>query len=283
MQTQNIEMITPTIAAKYLANPDENRALNKTAIKRFAEAMLKGNWTLNHQGIAFNTDGRLSDGQHRLSAVIMAEIAVHMWVARGLTRDEILNVDRGRSRTPADILSIHRSATHAAGMASALRHWRCINAGRECPDIKMTPETLLWLYDQIAGDLLDVYLAIRGEITVVRLCGSPSLIAAAFYALTRTKSSDRAHGFLACFLAGEGQPAQALRDLLFRWRLEQGKSARMSINRKMRIAAVFQAYNAHYEKRNISRLKVKREGDLPNVRGGNPWDMPIVPTNEKMP
>jgi len=34
----------------------------------FAEAMRRGEWMVTHQGIAFDTQGVLVDGQHRLAA-----------------------------------------------------------------------------------------------------------------------------------------------------------------------------------------------------------------------
>ena len=64
---------------------DTNRKVSAKTIARFSGAMLRGEWKLTHQGIAFLEDGSLDDGQHRLKAIIEADkvkpgIAVEMMV-----------------------------------------------------------------------------------------------------------------------------------------------------------------------------------------------------------
>ena len=61
--------ITPKRAAEMLEHNGHNRPLTRTRVREFAEAMKRGDWQLTHQGIAFDTDGQLKDGQHRLAAM----------------------------------------------------------------------------------------------------------------------------------------------------------------------------------------------------------------------
>ncbi len=49
-----------------------NRPISLKTVNNYALTMLKGNWRHTHQGIAFNLDGHLSDGQHRLLALVQA-------------------------------------------------------------------------------------------------------------------------------------------------------------------------------------------------------------------
>lgn len=69
MQTQIID-VSPTLAQEWLKKNVFNRVLSKNVVSKYAYDMKNNDWTLTHQGIAFDTDGNLADGQHRLQAVI---------------------------------------------------------------------------------------------------------------------------------------------------------------------------------------------------------------------
>jgi hypothetical protein len=52
--------------------------LSKRTVRDFAEAMRRGDWRLTHQGIAFDASGALVDGQHRLAAIVEADVPVEI-------------------------------------------------------------------------------------------------------------------------------------------------------------------------------------------------------------
>ena len=64
-------------------------------VNHLATLIKNGEFTLTHQGIAFDEDGNLIDGQHRLHAIIKAGIAVKMEVSSGWPRSNILAIDVG--------------------------------------------------------------------------------------------------------------------------------------------------------------------------------------------
>lgn len=94
-----VETITPELARKYLrANTDNYRKLSKVTVNRYAKDIREGNWQLNGEGIAFDDNGKLLNGQHRLAAIILAEKPVDMLVIRGV--NENVNIfDSGVNRT----------------------------------------------------------------------------------------------------------------------------------------------------------------------------------------
>lgn len=102
-----IELITPNMARAYLERNTQNRALRDTVVKNYAEIIKAGDWLLTHQGIAFDVSGRLLDGQHRLSAIVMSGIAVEMSVARGLPAEAFKTLDRGLARTLSDLTKLN--------------------------------------------------------------------------------------------------------------------------------------------------------------------------------
>jgi hypothetical protein len=60
-----VQTITPSRAAELLAANTTNRPLSRPVVRGFAEAMRRDEWLVTHQGIAFDVNGVLVDGQHR--------------------------------------------------------------------------------------------------------------------------------------------------------------------------------------------------------------------------
>lgn len=92
-----IEDITPETAEVYLAVNNNIRPLITRDVTAYANVMRRGEWQLTHQGIAFNEDGFLVDGQHRLAAIVESGVTVRMIVTRGVKRADAMDCGRGRS------------------------------------------------------------------------------------------------------------------------------------------------------------------------------------------
>ncbi len=66
--------VNPEMAQAFLGNNwDRNRFLRDSRVGGWKRDMESGNWRLSHQGIAFDKDGNLIDGQHRMSALAAIE------------------------------------------------------------------------------------------------------------------------------------------------------------------------------------------------------------------
>jgi hypothetical protein len=115
MNTQ-IETITPRWAAEVLENKNtRNIRFQKTWAEKLARDIKAGTFLLTHQGIAFDAEGILLDGQHRLAAVVMANKPVQMLVTTGIACSQKANggqmrtwntIDQGRIRKAGDVLSM---------------------------------------------------------------------------------------------------------------------------------------------------------------------------------
>lgn len=115
-----IRTITPDWAMKVLQKHDKDitegrfrqRPLSKRAVERYASDMRTGNWALNGQGISFDTDGNLIDGQHRLYAICEAKVSVDMlilWDVPALFNDKVKTIDTldvGKNRNLAQQMRI---------------------------------------------------------------------------------------------------------------------------------------------------------------------------------
>jgi hypothetical protein len=113
-----VQSITPKKAAEYLEANTSNRPLSRTVVKQFAEAMSRGDWMVTHQGIAFSGSGVLVDGQHRLAAIVEADIPVEMTVFTDVNEGTFDVLDTGKRRNAADVLALEgeKSVTMLAAM-----------------------------------------------------------------------------------------------------------------------------------------------------------------------
>jgi len=97
--------VTPAKAAYWLEhNNTKNRPLSVATVTRYARDMQSGRWRLTSQGIAFNSDGALLDGQHRLQAIVNANVAVDMLVVYNVPDDSRCVIDGHKMRTDRDRL-----------------------------------------------------------------------------------------------------------------------------------------------------------------------------------
>ena len=105
MITTEVVNISPVMAEKWLKKNMINRPISKSRVDSYAIDMKRGCWELNGEGIRFDEDGRLIDGQHRLSAIVKSNTVVTMVVTKGISKDVTL-YDRGRNRSESDSLVI---------------------------------------------------------------------------------------------------------------------------------------------------------------------------------
>jgi hypothetical protein len=97
-----IETITPAIAEAMLNCNKSNRRLRAGVVEKYASDMIDGRWTNCPEPISFYADGDLGDGQHRLWAIIESRTTQTFAIARGLTREDGLNLNTGLGRSIID-------------------------------------------------------------------------------------------------------------------------------------------------------------------------------------
>jgi len=154
-------LITPDMATAMLARNTKNRKPNKADIAEWTKVLRGGRWRYTHQGVAFDVDGRLQDGQHRLSAIVEAGIAAEMLVAVGMPPDNFSVIDTGRRRSAAQVLAMD-GAVYASWMATATRHLYLYEVWGSA--------LLDHVYERVGNDLiLDAYAKLDGD-TFVEAC-----------------------------------------------------------------------------------------------------------------
>jgi hypothetical protein len=100
-----VVLITVELALVFLQkNREDQRRVSRRVVTEMANAMKAGLWMLTPQGIAFDEDGYLIDGQHRLLAIVEAGVAVEMTVIHNAPAASFAALDQGHRRTIADLL-----------------------------------------------------------------------------------------------------------------------------------------------------------------------------------
>jgi hypothetical protein len=87
-------------------NYDRNRALRRTWVDYLAHTMVEETFYPTHQGIAFDEDGQLIDGQHRLEAIRKSGRGQWLLVATGIPRSAVLAMDRHARRRESDQIRV---------------------------------------------------------------------------------------------------------------------------------------------------------------------------------
>ena len=105
-RTYSEELVTPELAAEYLAKNPHNRKIKQGRILGYADQMKQGKWRANGDSLKFGKSGNLLDGQNRLHAVILAGVPVLFLVARGIEDIDQKTMDIGCQRSLLDLLVV---------------------------------------------------------------------------------------------------------------------------------------------------------------------------------
>jgi len=115
------------MARTMLATNTKNRKLRRTRINQYAEQMRRGQWQPTGEAIKFAKDGTLLDGQHRLHAIIEANVELDMLVVQDLDLSTFKVIDSGLTRTPGDALQL-MGITNSNHKAAAIRMYIAADA-----------------------------------------------------------------------------------------------------------------------------------------------------------
>ena len=154
MQTK-LMTITPKLAAEFLAQNYNNRPVSRAAVEEHIKNLKAGKFFATHQGIAFDEDGRLRDGQTRLLAIMESGISAKMLVTTGLAAEAVLAIDDGRRRTQGQALSMHAGAAVSPFITAIAREMFAGNTHLAMGGRKRKPsrQELLAFYDTYAAEI----------------------------------------------------------------------------------------------------------------------------------
>ncbi len=111
--------LTPERAREILQANTRNRPLRSVYVEKLAQAMRRGEWTVNGEPIQIAGDGTLLNGQHRLCAVVQSGVTIPVLLVTGLSVEALRNMDTGTRRNLSDVLAL-RGEIDTTNLAAAL-------------------------------------------------------------------------------------------------------------------------------------------------------------------
>lgn len=209
--------VTPQLAAKWLEGNTHNRPLRQTSVDRYAADMKAGRWLLTHQGIAFDQNGVLLDGQHRLWAIVEANVTIKFRVFFNEPSESRWATDTGNPRHNIDVLSMVGESGDVT--THDLATMRAVYAGLSARSVRRSPREEAEKYDRYreAIDFAVENLGRSGRCRGLATAYVRAVVARAYYYADRPRL---AHF---CAVLRGGIPADktdhvvlALRDFLMR-------------------------------------------------------------------
>lgn len=120
-QTSVVIDIDAKTAEQIIADRNKgNRPPKPNKVQQFSADMNADKWGVTGDTIKFGTDGRLLDGQNRLSAAVRTGKSFRTHVVFGIEPQLFGRMDIGKPRNPADVLHI-AGFKYASTLAAAIR------------------------------------------------------------------------------------------------------------------------------------------------------------------
>lgn len=185
----SVETITPEVAKAYLERNVNNRNVNKDRVAIYARDISSGNWT-SGSSIGFFENGDLADGQHRLMAVVAANVPVVFVVIRNLPYESKLNHNSGMAQTVANSIKMYSGQDEVYGV----RVPQCSAFVRTLVEIEvsqkaclMSPSELIAKFDLVADALSFIAPYVRKKHKGISASAVWAAIIPAVYAVDKSK------------------------------------------------------------------------------------------------
>lgn len=256
-----IETITPSTAASWLAVNAHNRPVSPETVSAYARDMDAGRWVVNGEGIKLSSRGAVLDGQHRLRAVIKSGATIRSLVVRGLDEGVFQTLDTGKRRSMGDVLAI-AGESNTVILAGAIRYQAQHDAGTfdgaaggGMKNVSYT--ACMEAYARHPG-LREATTAIVNRFRTTGSLIGHSLASFLLYQFNRQnphKSDQFFYGLESGTFPEDGAAIHYLRE-----RLIQNKASKRRLNRTELAAYVVKTWRAYRDQKTLTRLRFAQTG-----------------------
>jgi|688.fasta_scaffold185642_2 hypothetical protein len=238
----SFEFIAPDTALEMLEKNTSNyRNRSDSTTSRYESDMAKGLFTITTATIAFAEDGRLIDGQTRLTACVQSGVGFWTFVLRNCPKELIddPNQDKGKMRNLSLYLKKHgySNTTAMAGSIRALRRY-CGFKSLRCDGASSITDAACLSICQQMPDLFFKCVARVANSTALKKVYPPS-VTIAFYYIASHRSVEDADTFMKVLAKEQDElsnhPANVFREQVMADR-------KMEPNRYMNL--MFSAFNS---------------------------------------
>lgn len=265
--TVTFEVITPEVAQSYMARNARNRKMTESHLQQIQSAMKSGEWVVNGAAIVFDSEGNLSDGQHRLMACIRTECQMPTLVVRGVEPTKAQDTtDNTRRRTLSTQLQLRGEQNYRALSGAIICHHQLEHHGSIGVSTSYAPSVAkgLRLLEENPGLRESAKMANRVKEPPVRY---PAGLATALHYRAVSAAPEDGDVFWTRLADSHGlrrgDPILALRERMIEEASRNKSSARMNL--RYRAAITIKAWNAWVEGREIRTLYWRSGGASPEA------------------
>ena len=258
MQPQKI-LLTPQRALELLEKNLLNRPTSDQHMARIARQITAGKWRYNGDTIKIAVNGDVLDGQHRLWAIIEANMAVETVIVYGIAREAFSTIDTVRRlRSGGDTIALSGQRVYRNQIAGALgwllRWERGTIETYRLPAHRIENSDIEAAYAEHPGIERAVGRAMKA-----RLVANPAITGFAYYVMS-TKNPHIAETFIEVLINPVATPATHPFFLLRAYFLESKQKVKDPI---VSIALAFRAANFVAGGREVAQLRWVNQGQKP--------------------
>jgi len=254
--------VTPAQATRWLATNHINRNLRDGVVAKLAGAIMRGEWRVNGDTIRIDQDGNLVDGQHRLSAIVKANVPVETLVAFNVPRDATVTMDTGIRRTLGDVLKF-RGEKNSNVLGATLRSLWLYQQNQLRPNRMYDPtnEQLLALLEEHPS----IREAIAESLAAARRYRSSAAVAALACHLFRQLDQELSDEFFTMLRTGVGFDSihHPIRKLGLWLDQTGGGNKNVSYSQRYTLAMYVKAWNAFVTGREIRVMRLRSGEEYP--------------------
>ena len=246
--------LTSEEAAEWLQRHEgPNRRIAEGRTLQYQSDMENGRWHFDAMPIRISNEGKLLDGQHRLTALAncLPPQKVEFLVIRGLDPDSQLVMDQGGTRTAGQQLGIRgvKDANVVASMSKSYLDWknsRLFSSSQRAGTTK--PEAVEWALEH--QDLIHKVFE-----TDFRKVDAPTSVVGAFALATIQFAPNRTREFLSALAQGagleDGSPILALDR-----RLRNIRRTRVKVSHREYLAYFIRSWNAWVSQNTLTKVQI---------------------------
>lgn len=261
-KSPKVVTLTPEDAAHLLESNQSNRPLNQQHVNRIAAQIRSGKWRFNGDTIKISNNNDILDGQHRLWAIISAELPVETILVRGIEQDAFATIDTLRKpRSGSDVLALLGVSNHRSTISVGLQwliRWQRGRSGSVLENYR-APQNRIENSDIEEAYRNNPGMARAAErANKLRGIVQPGMLAFFYFILTN-RNPDLAERMMHTL---ENPSGIGINDPFFRFRAyclgDKGRKDAI-----VTIALMVKAANAAYEGREVKVLSWRNQGSVP--------------------
>lgn len=247
--------VSPAMARSWLDTSNGNRRIRLPSVEKYTRDMGADRWTLSPDCIAFDVNGYLVAGHHRLLAIIASGTTQLLGVIEGFPLEAVNNIDTGMPRNFGDNLTVggEVDGRSLAAVVAFMYQWQTTKGQyHQTHRLRMSRPEGFNVFEADSALLREATQRARGWNTN-GFAAPPAVIGGLFVVFSRLDADD-ALEFFERASSGVDLPADSpllrIRNLLL---TEQAKHRRQP---RDRVAALtVKAWNAYRKNRQVKMLR----------------------------